>query len=138
MSDVILNSITAIMFSLGTPIKGTEDFKLDKYAAGTQAIKLIDSYEIYQSCKPARLPLMFQLVPPANGTVTFELAEIFPAFEKGHSHFGCNDIRTPGIKAVYSARTGFLGSDSFSFLVVYLNGQARRYTTKVTIWPDIH
>lgn len=135
MSDAILNSITAMLVALGSPIKSTEDRKLERGAAGQQTIELVTAHELYQTCEVGRLPTAYVLTPPARGGLDFRVVQAYPSYRAENSHAHCNARRAPGLGVMYSAPAGFEGRDDFVFLVVLSSGKAYRYSTTITVWP---
>lgn len=133
MSDPILASVTAVMVSMGMPIKKTNNFLIEKYAVRTQPIELHKMNEVARGCVGSRIPLYFQLQSPKNGTLTTKFELVRSEYKKNHWSWNCNNKPIPGIKLTYQANADYIGVERISYVFIYSNGSAQKYSTKINV-----
>lgn len=138
MSDPVMASVVALMMSMGMPIKKTTQMPLAKHAVGNQPIELGRYSEVRTGCTTARVPLYFQLTPPQNGDLRTQLGPVSNSYGTTGWASECSYIPIDGVKVTYQARDGFSGSDKFSYVVIYSDREARKYSVIVKVFPTLN
>lgn len=133
MSDPIMASVTALMVSMGMPIKKTNNFSIEKYTVRTQPIELHKMNEVARGCVGSRIPLYFQLLSPKNGTLTTKFEPVRSEYKKDHWSWKCNNKPILGIKLTYQANADYIGIERISYVFIYSNGSAQKYSTKINV-----
>ena len=70
---------------------------------------------------------------PKHGTLVAEQGTGFTAFAQSNQLLDCNKRRSDGVNLSYRPETGYLGSDSMLFDVIYADGSynKRHYAIEV-------
>jgi predicted small secreted protein len=73
------------------------------------------------------------LEQPVNGTVRVVEQVGTPAFASGHRLEHCNTRKHPGPSVFYRPKTGFVGEDSYTYEVVFNDGERRVFKPTLII-----
>jgi len=66
--------------------------------------------------------------PPANGEITFQEVRARVEYPKDHFRAHCNGESVDAVKALYTSRENFTGTDRMQIEVDYKTGHVRRYS----------
>ena len=66
--------------------------------------------------------------PPANGEITFQEVRARVEYPKDHFRAHCNGQTVDAVKALYTSRENFTGTDRMQIEVDYKTGHVRRYS----------
>jgi hypothetical protein len=105
--------------------------KWQRAAVGTQPIELVFATHIDMDCKSKGESRLVISQAPKNGLLTGSQHQGFSEFTGAHAK--CDDKKVDGLRVVYVASPGFKGKDKFSFIVVYSDGETRRYDVDMTV-----
>ncbi|MGL4636008.1 MAG: hypothetical protein ACRCWF_08510 [Beijerinckiaceae bacterium] len=75
------------------------------------------------------------LVQPANGTIKIRKGTGEPAFPADSPLARCNGKKVGGIIVDYTPKRGYTGPENFEFEVVFVNGERRVLSPRLTIVP---
>lgn len=128
--------ILALFFIFHAPVVMAEEkpVKLQRFSAGAQNIQLVFATYIEKDCSSKGESRLAIVTPPRHGKLTSSPAVDFSNFGETGAHAKCNDKKIPGLKVHYLANDGFKGKDKFAFLVIYMDGDTRRYEVDMTVW----
>jgi hypothetical protein len=105
--------------------------KWQRAAVGTQPIELVFATHIDLDCKSKGESKLVISQAPKNGLLTGSQHQGFSEFTGAYAK--CDDKRVDGLRVVYAASPGFKGKDKFTFIVVYSDGETRRYEVDMTV-----
>lgn len=105
--------------------------KWQRAAVGTQPIELVFATHIDLECKSKGESKLVISQAPKKGLLTGSQHQGFSEFNGAYAK--CDDKKVDGLRVVYTASPGFKGKDKFVFLVVYSDGETRRYEIDMTV-----
>jgi hypothetical protein len=105
--------------------------KWQRAAVGTQPIELVFATHIDMDCKSKGESRLVISQAPKNGLLTGSQHQAFSEFTGAYAK--CDDKKVDGLRVVYAASPGFKGKDKFVFIVVYSDGETRRYDVDMTV-----
>jgi hypothetical protein len=105
--------------------------KWQRAAVGSQPIELVFATHIDLDCKAKGESKLVVERAPKNGLLTGSQHNGFSEFTGAYAK--CDDKKVDGLRVVYAASPGFKGKDRFVFIVVYSDGETRRYDVDMTV-----
>ncbi len=108
--------------------------KWTRFAAGTQQIRLHHAAHVKPDCEPMGEIRMAIPEPPKNGKLEAIWRTDFTDFGDSADYKACATRKTEGLTVYYRANEGFKGKETFSFLIVFSDGGARRYEIDMTVY----
>jgi hypothetical protein len=106
--------------------------KWQRAAVGTQPIALVFATHIDMDCKTKGESKLVILQAPKNGLLTGSQHQGFSEFTGAYAK--CDDKKVEGLRVLYTAKPDFKGKDKFTFMVVYSDGETRRYEIDMTVY----
>jgi hypothetical protein len=126
----LLAAVSLLAFS-GQAEAQNQRHKWQRSAVGTQPIELVFATHIDIDCKSKGESKLVVVQAPKNGLLTGSQHQGFSEFTGSYAK--CDDKKVDGLRVVYAASPGFKGKDKFTFIVVYSDGETRRYELDMTV-----
>ncbi|MBN8532700.1 MAG: hypothetical protein J0L51_01295 [Rhizobiales bacterium] len=125
-------AIAAALAFAGQAEAQNQRHKWQRAAVGTQPIELVFATHIDMDCKSKGESRLVISQAPKNGLLTGSQHQGFSEFSGSYAK--CEDRKVDGLRVVYAASPGFKGKDRFTFIVVYSDGETRRYDVEMTVY----
>lgn len=124
-------TLAALLCASGAQAQNSTN-KWQRYAVGTQPIQLVFATHIDMDCKSKGESKLAMIQAPKGGMLTGAIETGFSEFTGQYAK--CNDRKVEGLRVKYTANPTFKGKDRFVFVVVYSDGETRRYEIDMTVW----
>lgn len=136
MTDTISPWVISLLAALGSPIQKTDTQNKDLFSIAGHPIVLSSAYVITSDCGSGALPLFMALKPPRNGELTVEAPSTIRSSASSKKHDKCDGHFVKGTSVSYTPNKNAQGKDSFTYLIVYETGEARRYRVNMMIFAN--
>jgi hypothetical protein len=111
----------------------TRVFSVNKVATPTHPLKLDFATSLNPDCTPTGPIEVRMITPPTNGQVQISRVQDYPPFPRGNQRYHCNARAVPGVRTMYTPRSGFIGQDTVVTETFFPSGNTHRSSFNITV-----
>lgn len=97
---------------------------IDKIVAAGTSVTLTAASSVNPDCSLMGIPTVRVMQAPVHGNIKLLHHDVFPRFPQINPRSKCNDKKMPGVVAIYTPDTDFIGSDFAEVEVFFPDGKA--------------
>lgn len=136
MASSVAPWVTAMLAMLGNPITKTIDYRIERFSVAGQTVVLNSAYVITAECKSGTLPIFIVLASPKHGKLLTNTPAPIRYTSTDRSKDKCDGSTMQGTVVNYISDAKYVGTEIFSYLVVYSTGTARLFKVKMTVFSS--
>jgi hypothetical protein len=111
----------------------TRVFNVNKVATPSNPLKLDFATSLNPDCTSSGPIEVRVITPPTNGQVQVSRTKDYPRYTSVNQRYHCNARPVPGVRTVYTPRSGFIGQETVVLETFFPSGNTYRSTFNVTV-----